>query len=147
MVNRCVAAGCSNTPSDRVSLFKDRFLRNQWEKQVQRTRAQWKATDHSYLCSEHFTEACFEADSALAAQFGIKKRRRLKADAVPTIFPRPSKAQAVVGEKGSSRKRKAQISVESSTGLSSSMEKRAAVVKRERREVLSLNVCDHSVAT
>ena len=22
MVNRCVAAGCSNTPSDRVSLFK-----------------------------------------------------------------------------------------------------------------------------
>ena len=35
MVNRCVAAGCSNTPSDRVSLFKfprDGALRRQWEK-------------------------------------------------------------------------------------------------------------------
>ena len=50
MVNRCVAAGCSNTPSDRVSLLKlpsDGVLRRIWEKQVQRTLAQWKATKHS----------------------------------------------------------------------------------------------------
>ena len=51
MVNRCVAAGCSNTPSDRVSLLKlpsDGVLRCIWEKQVQRTLAQWKAT-----CTTH----------------------------------------------------------------------------------------------
>ena len=58
MVNRCVAAGCFNTHSDRVSLFKfprDAVLRRKWEKQVQRTRAQWKATEHSILCSDYFT--------------------------------------------------------------------------------------------
>ena len=92
MVNRCVAAGCSNTPSDRVSLFrfpKDKVLRNKWEKQVQRTRAKWKVTEHSYLCSEHFTEDSFEVDSEIASKFGLKKRRRLKSGAVPTIFHRP----------------------------------------------------------
>ena len=89
MVNRCVAAGCCNTPSDRVSLLKfpsDGALRRKWEKQVQRTRAKWKATEHSFLCSDHFTEDCFEVDSALASQFGMKKRRRLKPGAIPTIF-------------------------------------------------------------
>ena len=88
MVNSCVAAGCSNTPSDCVSLFKfpsDATVRRQWEKQVQQTRAQWKVTDHSYLCSDHFNEDCFEVDSTLASQFGIKKRRP---GVVPTIFLR-----------------------------------------------------------
>ena len=69
MVNRCVGAGCSNTPNDKVSLHKfpkDVSLKREWEKQVQRTRAQWKATEHSYLCSEHFTEDCFDVDSAMA---------------------------------------------------------------------------------
>ena len=89
----CWLFQCSNTPSDRVSLFKfpsDATLRRQWEKQVQRTRAEWKATDHSYLCSDHFNEDCFEVDSALASQFGIKKRKRLRPGVVPTIFHRQS---------------------------------------------------------
>ena len=63
MVDKCVADGCSNIPSDRVSLLKlpsDGILRRTWEKQVQRTLAQWKATKHSFLCSDHFTEDCFE---------------------------------------------------------------------------------------
>ena len=78
MVNRCAGAGCSNTPSNRVSLFKfprDGALRRQWERQVQQTRAQSQAMDQLFLCSDHFTEDCFEVDSALAAQFGMKKRR------------------------------------------------------------------------
>ena len=40
MVSRCVAGGCSNTPSPGVSLYKfpkDPALQKQWEKQVQRT--------------------------------------------------------------------------------------------------------------
>ena len=103
--------GVPNTPSDRVSLFKfpsDGVLRRKWEKQVQRTRAQWKATEHSYLCSDHFTEDCFEVDSVLASQFGIKKRRRLKPGAVPTVSHRPSTAQesaASEAEDGPSQKR------------------------------------------
>ena len=85
---------------------------------MQRTRAKWKASDSSYLCSEHFAPDAFEVDSQLAAQFGIKKRRKLKPDAVPSIFPRVA-----------TRKR------ESSDGASTSKRRRGAVEKRERQEV------------
>lgn len=140
MVNRCVAAGCSNTSSDRVSLFKfpsDAVLRRKWEKQVQRTRAQWKATEHSFLCSDHFTEDCFEVDSALASQFGMKKRRRLRPGAVPTIFHRSSAAQVrtdEAAEERSSRKRTAEV-CPMVDDEGPSKRKRGAVEKRERREV------------
>ena len=82
MVKRCVAAGCSYTHADGISLFsfpRDPSLRALWNKQVQRTRADWRdATDYSVLCSEHFTKDCFEQGSVMASQFGIQKRRRLK---------------------------------------------------------------------
>ena len=77
MVNRCVAAGCSNTPGEGISLYKfpsDPELREKWIKQVRRTRAQWKVTKYSFICSEHFTEDSFEVDSTIAATFGIEKR-------------------------------------------------------------------------
>ena len=64
MVNRCVAAGCSNTPSDCVSLLKlpsDGVLRRIWEKQVQRTLAQWKATKHSpFFALTILLRTCFD---------------------------------------------------------------------------------------
>ena len=64
MVNRCVAAGCSNTPSDRVSLLhlpNDGILRRIWEKQVQRTVAQWKSTKHSpFFVVTILLRTCFE---------------------------------------------------------------------------------------
>ena len=121
-----------------MSLFKfpsDGVLRRKWEKQVQWTRTQWKATEHSYLCSDHFTEDCFEVDSALASQFGIKKRR-LKPGAVSTVFHRPSMFQesaASKAEEGPSRKRTAGACPV--VGESSLKRKRGAVEKRERHEV------------
>ena len=93
MVNRCLADGCSNEPSDKVSLYKfpkDPSLRAQWEKQVQRTRAKWKASKNSFLCSEHFTPDSFEVDSQLGAQFGIKKRRRLETWCCAIYIPQGS---------------------------------------------------------
>ena len=39
----------------------------------------------------------FDIHSALASQFGMKKRRRLKSGALPTIFHRPSTAQGAAG--------------------------------------------------
>ena len=93
MVYECVAAGCSNSSSSSTTLFKfpkDPQQRLGWERQVLRTRAHWKATDYSFLCSEHFTDDCFEAESSTAAQFGIKKRKKLKPGAIPTIFVRQS---------------------------------------------------------
>ena len=81
MVNKCVAAGCSNGPSDRISLFKfsrNPALRKEWTLQVQRTRASWKPTDYSYLCSEHFTADSFESDSAIAASLELARETKAK---------------------------------------------------------------------
>ena len=90
MVKRCVATGYSNTYKDGISLLqfpRDPALRKQWTKEVQRTCANWQGpSDNSVLCSKHFTNDCFEEDTAIAARFGIKKRRRLKSNAVPTVF-------------------------------------------------------------
>ena len=98
MVKRCVAAGCSNTNADGVSLYnfpKDEALRSQWIKQVQRFRAEWTATSYSVLCSKHFNDHCFGPDSKIAATFGMQKAKRLKSGAVPTIFDRPSSSEEV----------------------------------------------------
>ena len=62
MPNRCVADACGNMPSDSVSLFrfpKEPHLCDLWTRQVQRTRANWKPTSASVLCSEHFSVDCF----------------------------------------------------------------------------------------
>ena len=52
MVKCCVAAGCSNTNADGVSLFKfpnDKKLRALWIKQVRRFQAEWMCTEYSVL--------------------------------------------------------------------------------------------------
>ena len=41
MVKHYIAAGCSNTNSDGVSLFQDPALHIQWTKKVQKTHANW----------------------------------------------------------------------------------------------------------
>ena len=60
---KCVAAGCSNTPSGGVSLLKlpsDGVLRRIWEKQVQQTSSSVESYQElSFLCSDHFTEDLF----------------------------------------------------------------------------------------
>lgn len=139
MVKRCVAAGCSNTNADGVSLFKfpkDDKLRALWIKQVQRFRAEWTCTAYSVLCSEHFSDECFEVESKFAAEFGMKKTRRLKPDAVPSIFTRPS---AITRPSGSLGKREATDSPCSSSSISesSSKKKRKAYEKRENYRVCS----------
>ena len=80
MVNRCMAAGCSSTPrrSDRVSLLKlpsNGVLRHIWEKQVQQTLALWKATNHSFLCSDHFTEDLFRGGVGCYGGLGWREGR------------------------------------------------------------------------
>ena len=42
------------------------------------------------LCSRHFTDDCFEPKIALAASFGITKRKKLKPIAVPSLFEKHS---------------------------------------------------------
>ena len=47
------------------------------------------------LCSDHFTPECFEIDSLLAQSMGLEKRRKLKPDAVPSIFKRHTAGEGV----------------------------------------------------
>ena len=86
--------GCSNTHHDSVSLFHfpwDPLLQLQWTRQIQWTRDGCKGpSDYSVVFSEHFTSDCFEKDSAMAAKFGVEKRKCLKPNAVPTVFLRVS---------------------------------------------------------
>ena len=102
---------------------------------MQRTRADWRdATDYSVLCSEHFTNDCFEEGSVIAAQFGIQKRRRLKPDAVPTIFHRPAATTASRGslqEGPSVGHKRAAVTGDESIPV----EKKPAFEKRERARV------------
>lgn len=76
MVNRCMAGECSKISSDHVTLFKfpsDDILIRKWEKQVQQIRAQWKSTEQSFLCSDHFAKDCFEFKWDYASQFELRK--------------------------------------------------------------------------
>ena len=145
MVKSCVA-NCSNKKSPTVSLFnfpKDPELRQKWIKNVQRTRAEWKGpTPNSVLCSEHFESSCFEPCYDLAAKVGIQMRRKLKPDAVPTIFKRPvmqlpsqSYGSDDAGPSGLNRKRSSTGSSESLPSDSASKKRRTAFEKRERARV------------
>ena len=95
MVRTCAAAGCSNTNSDGISLFKfpkDKLMRKKWADQVKRHREKWEPTDHSVLCSKHFEESCFSSDQLLTVSLGLgKKKASLKSDAVPTLFSKPKR--------------------------------------------------------
>ena len=92
MGKRCVAAGCSSTCKDGLHLYgfpKDSELRKKWADQVKRTRDKWEPTDHSYQCSKHFEDDCFQPYSKLAESLGVGKVRvLLKTGAIPTVFER-----------------------------------------------------------
>ena len=89
MPSRCVAAGCSNTTKDGVSLHRfpsDPKYRRIWTTKVKLTRAKRSGpTEHSFLRS-----ACFER--GLHSQFGMAYKAMLLPDAIPTIFPLSKKA-------------------------------------------------------
>ncbi|XP_011405984.1 PREDICTED: THAP domain-containing protein 10-like [Amphimedon queenslandica] len=93
MPNRCVAYSCSNTTNVAgISTYyfpKDSCLKKKFVDQVKKTRDKWsEPTAHSVLCCNHFSQDCFEGGFELGKGFGIKKKRKLKENAVPTIFNR-----------------------------------------------------------
>ena len=65
-------------------------------RQVQRTRANWQgpSSQHTFVCSDHFTDDSFEMQFRLKLDMGIKSLRRLKSDAVPTLFTHKENPQA-----------------------------------------------------
>ena len=95
MPRRCVAAGCDTTSGMGYSLHsfpKDETVRKRWISAVKRQRSNWNGPSScSLLCSKHFKEDCFVTEGVRYREdFGVPALKRLKADAVPTIFPRSS---------------------------------------------------------
>lgn len=97
MVKRCVAGGCSNTATTDVSLHYfpvNTEVRAAWTTAVKQTRDGWDGpTKHSVLCSEHFPADCYKQETSdfargMMTEMGLvfRRRRALKADAVPTLF-------------------------------------------------------------
>ena len=112
---------------------------------MNRTRAHWKPTKHSVLCSEHFTADCFTEEPIIAAKFGISKGKRLKPDAVPSIFPRHFKSSASSAGLSSSSstwtlKRQTETDTKSVDDIPSNKKRRTAVEKQERLRVSTAEV-------
>ncbi|KXJ26866.1 THAP domain-containing protein 2 [Exaiptasia diaphana] len=87
MVNCCVP-GCTNYSSKTSDVSyhkmpKDLKLQEAWISRIRRDNM--PPLQNCYVCSELFTEECFERD--LFQQLtGEKRKRKLKSDAIPTVF-------------------------------------------------------------
>ena len=83
----CSAIGCTNRSSDKDGTVSFHRLpttrRNIWLTKIKRKGGE-KLTDIR-ICSNHFEEECFERDLK-AELMGTDSRKRLKRDAVPTLF-------------------------------------------------------------
>nr|XP_046234429.1 THAP domain-containing protein 5-like isoform X2 [Scatophagus argus] len=101
-------------------------------------REEWTPSRHQYLCSEHFTEDCFDI------RWGI---RYLKSTAIPTIFP---STEDVDGDKVTTIKRSPKAKPRSSdidfepTGFVSSLSKRPLILSRTCKKFQS---CTTDVVT
>ena len=93
MPRRCIAAGCDGVGGKDYSLHKfpkDEEIRKKWIRAVKEQRSNWKGpSPYSLLCSKHFTEDCFITEGVrFRDDLGMPTAKRLKPDAVPTLFAR-----------------------------------------------------------
>ncbi|XP_021060924.1 THAP domain-containing protein 2 [Mus pahari] len=80
MPTNCAAAGCAATYNKHINISFHRFpldpkRRKEWVRLVRRKN--FVPGKHTFLCSKHFEASCFDLTG---------QTRRLKMDAVPTIF-------------------------------------------------------------
>ena len=93
MPRRCIAAGCSTSSGEGHSLHafpRDDSMRKKWIRAIKQQRSNWDGpSSSSLLCSKHFEPECFALEGARYRDaVGIPAKKRLKPDAVPTIFKR-----------------------------------------------------------
>ncbi|XP_062596145.1 uncharacterized protein LOC134257557 [Saccostrea cucullata] len=89
----CVAAGCTSTHKDNVSLHdfpkesKRPDIRRQWIAFVKTKRKDFTSpTPHSVLCEKHFAVHCYPMEYMIKRSIGMEvKKKSLLPDAVPTI--------------------------------------------------------------
>ena len=93
MPRRCVAAGCDSVSGKGYSFHefpKDETMRRRWVNAVKRQRSNWNGPSaDSQQCSRHFEDDCFITEGVrFRDEMGIPTVKRLKPDAVPTVFAR-----------------------------------------------------------
>ena len=93
MPRRCIVAGCDSVGGKDCSLHefpKNEAIRKKWIKAVKEQRSNWDGpSPYSLLCSLHFTDDCFIPKGVrFRDELGMPTAKRLKPDAVPTIFAR-----------------------------------------------------------
>ncbi|XP_047431360.1 THAP domain-containing protein 5-like isoform X2 [Mugil cephalus] len=102
-------------------------------------REEWTPSRHQYLCSEHFTEDCFDI------RWGI---RYLKNTAIPTVFPSAYDGEKKVASIKRSPKSKASTSDNEFKGSDSPLSKRPLILSRACRKLQSGtandNVAEHT---
>ena len=80
MPKRCVAAGCDGGNAAGLSLHKfpkNPVTRDQWSKEVAKTQSYWtEPSEHSRLCSLHFTKDSYETSVLLAQEMGLPSKKR-----------------------------------------------------------------------
>ena len=89
----CVVGGCNRSTEGGFSLhtfLKDPARKAKWSSNVGRWPSDWnRPTDHSVICSLHFTKDCFESSVVLSEEMGMSpKKRILMSTAIPTLFPK-----------------------------------------------------------
>ena len=102
MPERCVVYGCNNTASTtkgislyRIPYFDDtrpeaKSRRKKWASFIQRKRDKWQPSASSVVCSQHFTEDCFEYGSDTVEKYKVPKltRDEIGITAVPSLLPK-----------------------------------------------------------
>ncbi|KAL0967191.1 hypothetical protein UPYG_G00248980 [Umbra pygmaea] len=120
--------GTQSKDQQRISFYpfplQDEARLQMWVNNMR--REEWSPSRHQYLCSEHFTEACFDL------RWGI---RYLKHTAVPTIFPHTcNDEQITVGinrKNSKSRSRKCDTNVQLVRAPSPPRKKKPLILRRQ----------------
>ncbi|XP_065195853.1 THAP domain-containing protein 1-like [Sycon ciliatum] len=86
----CCAVGCSNQSGKPLGttvhrIPRDKALRAEWVAAIHRENLPPTFEESSAICSAHFEEDAFQRN--LQGEMGKACRGKLKADAVPSIFP------------------------------------------------------------
>lgn len=109
MVHCCVP-GCINHSSKTSNISyhripNDKGLQKAWLARIRRDNL--PPLQNCYVCSEHFTDDCFETDLKAQLMPELKVKRRLKRDAIPSVFSfgREPKKPRISSENRESRQR------------------------------------------
>ncbi|GCC29250.1 hypothetical protein chiPu_0007688 [Chiloscyllium punctatum] len=89
MPTSCAAYGCTAVYRKNTNTSFHRFPSNPWRRTewIRLVRREnFKPSKHTFLCSKHFEQTCFDRTG---------QTRRLREDAVPTIFDFPPHMQNV----------------------------------------------------